>query len=36
MIKHIVMWTLKDPADAPRFKAQLDSCRELVPGLLVF
>ena len=36
MIKPLVMWTLKDPADAPRFKAQLDSCRELVPGLLAF
>ncbi|MFC5523404.1 Dabb family protein [Polaromonas jejuensis] len=36
MIKHIVMWRLKDAADAPHFKAQLDSCRELVPGMLGF
>ena len=32
MIRHIVMWTLHDPADAPRFKALLDSCARLVPG----
>ena len=36
MIKHIVMWQLLDPADAPHFKAQLDSCRGLVPGMLRF
>ena len=36
MIKHIVMWKLKNPADAPHFKAQLDSCRDLVPGMLKF
>lgn len=36
MIKHIVMWTLKNAADAPHFKAQLDSCRQLVPGMLAF
>ncbi len=34
MIRHIVMWTLHNPADAPYFKAQLDSCKDLVPGLL--
>ena len=34
MIRHIVMWTLNDPADALYFKAQLDSCKDLVPGLL--
>ena len=34
MIKHIVMWKLKDEAQAAYFKAQLDSCRELVPGML--
>ncbi len=34
MIRHIVMWTLHNPADAPYFKAQLDSCKGLVPGLL--
>ena len=36
MIRHVVMWTLRDPADAPRFKALLDSCRGLVPGMLAF
>jgi quinol monooxygenase YgiN len=36
MIKHIVMWKLKDPTDAAHFKAQLDSCRDLVPGMLKF
>jgi quinol monooxygenase YgiN len=34
MIRHIVMWTLHDAADIPFFKAQLESCRDLVPGLL--
>jgi quinol monooxygenase YgiN len=36
MIRHVVMWTLKDPADALRFKAELVSCRGLVPGILGF
>ena len=36
MIKHIVMWKLKDPADAPRFKAELEACREVVPGIREF
>ncbi|MGR4869869.1 Dabb family protein [Variovorax sp. LARHSF232] len=36
MIKHIVMWKLKDPADAQRFKAELDSCRGIVPGMRAF
>ena len=36
MIKHIVMWKLKDAAQAPFFKAQLDSCKHLVPGMLAF
>jgi quinol monooxygenase YgiN len=35
-LRHIVMWTLKDVADAPRFKAELESCRSLVPGVLSF
>jgi quinol monooxygenase YgiN len=30
------MWTLRDPADAPRFKSLLDGCRGLVPGMLEF
>ena len=36
MIRHVVMWKLLDPADAPRFKALLDSCIGLVPGMLEF
>ena len=36
MIHHIVLWTLKDPNDAPRFKALLDGCADLVPGMLAF
>ena len=36
MIRHLVMWTLKDVADAPRFKAELDSCIGLVPGIQSF
>lgn len=36
MIRHVVMWKLKDPADAPRFKALLDSCAALVPGIRQF
>lgn len=36
MIHHIVLWTLKDPAEAPRFKALLDSCASVVPGIEAF
>lgn len=36
MIGHVVMWSLKDPADAPAFKAALDRCADLVPGTLAF
>lgn len=36
MIRHLVMWTLKDAADAPRFKAELDSCIGLVAGMHSF
>lgn len=36
MIRHVVIWTLKNPADAPHFKALLDSCAALVPGTLGF
>ena len=35
-VRHIVMWTLRDPADATVFKAELESCRALVPGTLSF
>jgi len=36
MIRHVVMWTLREAADAPQFKALLDSCAGLVPGMLEF
>jgi quinol monooxygenase YgiN len=36
MIRHVVMWTLKDAADAPRFKQLLDTCKGLVPGMHEF
>ena len=36
MIRHIVMWKLKDPADAPRFKALLDSCAASCPACIEF
>ena len=36
MIRHVVMWSLHNPADAPRFKSLLDSCARLVPGIVEF
>ncbi len=36
MIRHVVMWTLHDPADAPRFRAKLEACRAIVPGIVAF
>ena len=36
MIRHVVMWKLNDPADAPRFKQLLDTCIGLVPGMIEF
>lgn len=36
MIRHIVMWQLRNAADAPRFKELLDSCKGLVPGMHEF
>ncbi len=43
MIKHIVMWQLKEHAEgadkasnAIKMKALLDACSELVPGILKF
>ncbi len=35
-IRHVVMWTLNDAADAAAFKAELDSCKALVPGIQSF
>jgi quinol monooxygenase YgiN len=36
MIRHIVMWKLKNAADAAHFKAELMSCSNVVPGMLSF
>ena len=43
MIKHIVMWKLKEHAEgadraanAARMKALLDGCRDIVPGIVEF
>ena len=36
MIRHVVMWKLKNPADATEFKARLDLCSHLVPGTVEF
>jgi quinol monooxygenase YgiN len=36
MIRHIVMWKMRRPTDAPRFKHLLESCKGLVPGMLEF
>ena len=35
-IRQVVMWKLRDAADAPKFKALLDSCIGLVPGMLQY
>ncbi len=35
-IRHVVMWALNDPADAPRFQALLQGCAGVVPGILEF
>jgi heme-degrading monooxygenase HmoA len=43
MIKHIVMWKLKESAEgadkatnAARMKEKLDACADIVPGILTF
>ena len=36
MIRHVVMWKLKDPALAAHFKARLDSCGDLTEGILAY
>jgi quinol monooxygenase YgiN len=36
VIKHIVMWKLKNADDAPRFAALLESCAHVVPGIVRF
>jgi hypothetical protein len=34
MVKHIVLWRLKDKADAAGIKEQIESMRGKIPGLL--
>lgn len=34
MIKHIVMWRLKDKADAPKIKQEIESMRGKIRGLV--
>lgn len=36
VLRHVVIWKLREPADAVRFKQLLDSCAALVPGMLAF
>lgn len=36
MIKHIVLFTLKDPANATKAKDLLNSCKDVVPGICEF
>jgi quinol monooxygenase YgiN len=36
VLKHVVIWTLHNPQEAPRFKDLLESCAQLVPGMLSF
>jgi len=36
MIRHVVMWTLHDASNVSHFKALLDSCASLVPGMHQF
>ena len=36
MLRHVVMWTVNDPADIAAFAAELNSCRDLVPGMREF
>ncbi len=36
MLRHVVMWSLNDPADAARFRDELLSCVDLVPGMREF
>jgi len=36
VIRHVVLWELHDPADAPSFSEALRSCARIVPGTLGF
>lgn len=35
-VRHVVMWSLKQACDAPRFRELLLSCADCVPGVLSF
>lgn len=35
-VGHVVMWRLHDPTDAAAFRAELQTCADLVPGTLCF
>ncbi len=35
-LRHVVMWSLHRAEDAAAFRAELESCRTLVPGILQF
>ena len=36
MIRHVVLWELHDPGQAPRFAQRLRACAGIVPGMLSF
>ena len=36
MIRHVVLWELHDPRDAPQFAQRLRGCAGIVPGMLGF
>ncbi|HEY9065896.1 MAG TPA: Dabb family protein [Burkholderiaceae bacterium] len=36
MIRHVVLWELHEPLDAPRFAQRLRGCAGIVPGMLGF
>jgi len=34
MVRHVVMWKLKNPEDAPALKARLEALNGRIPGLI--
>jgi hypothetical protein len=36
MIRHVVLWELHDPGQAPQFAERLRACAGIVPGILSF
>jgi len=34
MVRHIVMWNLRDKSDAPALKTRLEALNGLIPGLI--